>query len=308
MDCIRGAARGVARGAPLGARHAFRSFTVTAGFSGPVFRLGSAVLTVAREKVEGSRPRPDLARRLASREEPAGRAVGYQRWNRLFFAHWRVPAGQVQASLPPGLHVDTHDGEAYLGVVPFFMERVRPAGLPPLPWLSWFPELNVRTYVHDDAGRPGVWFYSLDCSRGPAVALARRFFHLPYFHARMVSRRAGGVVRLASQLRREGDVPCHFRWSEFAGAGGARAEPGSLDFFLVERYTLFTADREGHLWSGRVRHAPYVVAVPEEAECSPAPARRAGFELEGPPASVLVAAPVDVEIFPLARVRATGHA
>ena len=266
------------------------------------------MLTVADELRVRGRVQPDLARRLAARDEPAGWAIGRQRWNRLFFAHWRVPARQVQASLPAGLHVDTHEGEAYVGIVPFFMERVRPVGCPPLPWLSWFPELNVRTYVHDDEGRPGVWFHSLDCSRGPAVALARRFFHLPYFHARMVSRRQGGVVHLASQLRREGDPPCHFRWSECTVAGARPAVPGSRDFFLVERYTLFTADRQGRLWSGRVRHAPYAVAVPEVAECSPGPARRAGFELAGPPACVLVAAPVEVDIFPLARVGAGADA
>lgn len=261
------------------------------------------MLMLDGEPVRDQPRRPDLRLRLAARAAPQGPAVGHQRWNHLLFAHWPVPAVQVQASLPEGLQVDTHDGVAYVGVVPFLMARVRPAFLPPLPWLSWFPELNVRTYVHDAAGRPGVWFYSLDCSRGVAVALARRFFHLPYFHARMAVRREGGVVRLASQLRREGDVACHFRWSEAPGAGAKPAEPGSLEFFLVERYTLFTTDRQGRLWSGEVRHVPYAVAVPEVAECSAVPARRAGFELAGPPASVLVAAPVDVSVFPLAKVR-----
>jgi hypothetical protein len=78
--------------------------------------------------------------------------VGKQRWSELLFAHWKIDAPTVQATLPRGLFVDTFAGDAYIGVVPFFMQRVRPAWLPPLPWISWFLELNVRTYVHDENG------------------------------------------------------------------------------------------------------------------------------------------------------------
>jgi uncharacterized protein len=87
--------------------------------------------------------------------------VGRQRWSDLLFLHWRVSAAAVQATLPAGLFVDTYHDQAYVGIVPFFMERVRPVYLPPVPWLSWFLELNVRTYVRDASGTPGVWFYSL---------------------------------------------------------------------------------------------------------------------------------------------------
>ena len=159
-----------------------------------------------------------MARRLAQRERPASFLVGRQRWNHLLFGHWKIDAAEIQATLPPGLFVDTFEGDAYLGVVPFFMQRVRPAWLPPLPGVSWFLELNVRTYVFDAEGRPGVWFYSLDCNQPVAVFLARSLFHLPYFHAKMTSvirdgaiffqfaaprgRRAGLRIRLASRTRR----------------------------------------------------------------------------------------------------------
>ena len=108
-----------------------------------------------------------------------------QRWAGLLVLHWPIEISLIQDRLPPGLHVDTFNGQAWIGVVPFFMQRVRPTGLPPVPWLSWFLELNVRTYVHDDAGNPGVWFFSLDCNQPVAVEIARRAFHLPYQHAAM---------------------------------------------------------------------------------------------------------------------------
>ena len=94
-------------------------------------------------------------------------------------------ASDLQARLPAGLTVDRFEGRAHLGVVGFRMNAVRPAGLPALPWLSYFRELNVRTYVRDADGEPGVWFFSLDCDRAPAVALARAWFGLPYEHATM---------------------------------------------------------------------------------------------------------------------------
>ncbi|MDI1319046.1 MAG: DUF2071 domain-containing protein [bacterium] len=245
-------------------------------------------------------PSPTPDQRLAERERPAGAIVGRQRWNHLLFAHWKVSAATVQATLPRGLHVDTFAGDAYLGIVPFFMQRNRPAWLPPLPWVSWFLELNVRTYVHDAVGRPGVWFYSLDCNQPIAVALARRFFHLPYHRARMTAERRGPSTVLTSQRRTPGSPACRYAWRE--GAGGTAAAPGSRDFFLVERYRLFAADAAGRLFTGRVHHAPYRLHVPAVTEFSAAPARPAGFTLAGEPDSLLAARPVDVALYPLSPV------
>ena len=101
-------------------------------------------------------------------------------WRDLLFLHWRVDPERIQRTLPPGLTVDVFDGAAYVGIVPFFMCDIRPRGLPAMPGLSNFMELNVRTYVHDAQGTPGVWFYSLDCNSRLTVWGARRFFHLPY--------------------------------------------------------------------------------------------------------------------------------
>ncbi|WP_414660137.1 YqjF family protein [Horticoccus sp. 23ND18S-11] len=241
---------------------------------------------------------PTDAQRSALQQRPTGRRVGRQRWNQLLFAHWVVDAEAVQATLPRGLFVDRFAGAAYLGIVPFAMERIRPAWLPPMPWLSWFLELNVRTYVHDAAGRPGVWFYSLDCNR--AIAIARRFFHLPYFHARIAASWHGGTLHYECQRQEKAAPLCRYAWTPREEA--ACVAPGSLEFFLVERYLLFTADQDGRLYSGRVHHQPYRVYVPRVTALSPEPARQAGFHLAGEPASVLAALPVDVSIFPLTPV------
>ena len=242
---------------------------------------------------------PAMAQRQAMRERPSTPIVGRQRWSGLLFLHWKVEASAVQATLPPGLFVDTFEGAAYLGIVPFFMERVRPAWLPPLPWVSWFLELNVRTYVHDREGRPGVWFYSLDCNQPLAVAIARRFFHLPYFHAKMRATRRDGAVEYHSQ-RRGTPTLSSYAWQPDDDT--REAAPGSLEFFLVERYVLFSTDRSGALHSGWVHHQSYRISHAVVPEFSVEPARQAGFDLAGPPISTLCASAVDVSIFALGKL------
>jgi hypothetical protein len=180
------------------------------------------------------------------------------------------------------------------------MERIRPAFLPPLPWLSWFLELNVRTYVHDEQGLPGVWFYSLDCNQPLAVQLARRCFRLPYFHARMTARRSGGVIDYC--CARRGSREARYRWT--AAADTRTATPGSLEFFLLERYVLFTTDAAGGIYCGRVHHEPYRFGATEVESLSAEPARLAGFDLKGEPCSLLAAKHVDVQIFKLQGVPA----
>ena len=182
---------------------------------------------------------PDVSQCLAARVRPAGNVVMYQQWRDLLFLHWEYPAAAIQATLPEGLFVDTFGGNAYLGVVPFFMRKIRPRFLPAVPGISDFMEMNLRTYVHDRAGVPGVWFYSLDADQWLAVKIARRFFHLPYEHAEMKSSRtADGRIRYES-LRtgaRANGARCVFDYA--AGADLPQPTPGSLEFFLVERYRL----------------------------------------------------------------------
>jgi uncharacterized protein YqjF (DUF2071 family) len=225
-----------------------------------------------------------------------------QEWAHLLFLHWAWDAAAVQRTLPAGLTVDTFDGRAWIGLVPFFMQRVRPANFPALPGLSNFLELNVRTYVHDANGRPGVWFYSLDCNQWLAVKIARRFFHLPYEHAGMRANRddvTGEVDYAAGRAGQAQESRFLYR-----PTGEARpAEPGSLEFFMVERYTLFAhATRGPQLFTGRVAHAPYQVTGAEVPVWDDGMMRLAGFDPAGrPPDHRCTAATVNVEIFPLRR-------
>lgn len=222
----------------------------------------------------------------------------YQRWSDLLFLHWKIDPSEIRRRLPDGLHVDTYGGEAWIGVVPFFMERIRPVGLPAVPWLSWFLELNVRTYVHDEHGRPGVWFFSLDCNQPLAVEFARKVFHLPYQHAAMGAERVGGGVHYRSRRRRTAGKCAEFN---YASGGDVRpAEPGTLEWFLVERYLLFSTNRAGRIFAGQVNHTPYRIAPASCLEWSTEPLRLNGFaEPERPPDSMLIAEAVDVAVFPL---------
>jgi uncharacterized protein YqjF (DUF2071 family) len=241
--------------------------------------------------------RPTADDRLNARIRPKGFPVMRQRWSGLLFLHWPVSPESIQATLPPGLHVDTFKGQAWIGVVPFFMDRIRPSLLPPLPGLSWFRELNVRTYVHDGRGVPGVWFHSLDCDQPLAVEIARRFFHLPYEHARMdVSRHDGRIDYRCQRKGCEGDA--HFLYEN--PRSSTEAAEGTLEWFLVERYVLFSAKRDGTLCEGRVHHPPYRIASVPCPKWSAAPIGWNGLEMpSGPPVSILGAEPVDVEVFPL---------
>ena len=215
-------------------------------------------------------------RLLRARVRPTRRPVMRQRWDDLFFLHWEYAAAAIQARLPSGLTVDTFEGKAYLGVVGFRMNAVRPLGLPALPWLSYFNELNVRTYVRDAAGEPGVWFFSLDCDRAPAVVIARAGFGLPYEHAAM-----SFGPGLAQTCRRQGEQEtARFAWS--AVSSPQIAAPGSLEFHLAERYSFFS-DRGGRLVRGQVHHAPYQLSLAEANAWSDLPLRWDGFDVGGRP-------------------------
>jgi uncharacterized protein YqjF (DUF2071 family) len=225
----------------------------------------------------------------------------YQRWEELLFLHWACAPERVAADLPPGLEVDTYDGRAWIGVVPFFMRGVRPRLLPAVAGLSDFPELNLRTYVIDSQGHPGVWFYSLDTPMRLANWLARTFFHLNYRRARMNVATDGMGCRYQSEwwMGSGWDVPQCYEWSRVGTP--YQAKPGSLDFFLVERYRLFAYNRKQRkLLTGRVHHEPYGLQSVELGAHSKRLFKTNGLECpEDAPVSVLGSAGVAVEVFPL---------
>lgn len=191
---------------------------------------------------------------------PTAPWVMAQTWCDLLFAHWPLPAAALQALLPPALTVDAYEGQGWLGIVPFKMQGVRPRGLPAVPWLSAFPELNVRTYVHlRDRGieKRGVYFFSLDAANPVAVQIARRTFWLPYFDAQMRAHNDGRTIHYASHRVHHG-APAADLVAGYAPSGPIyRAKPGELDLWLTERYALYTVDRRGRPYIGEIYHAPW---------------------------------------------------
>ena len=183
---------------------------------------------------------------------PARPWVGRQSWHDLLFAHWPLPPAEVRRLVPAGLNVDQHQGTTWVAVVPFRMSGVAPRGLPDLPGLSAFPELNVRLYVERD-GKPGVWFLSLDAASAPAVWAARRFFHLPYFHARMDV--AGSDEIAYASERRSPRLGFAARYRPVGPPREAAA--GTLEHFLTERYCLYAQAPGGGLRRLEIHHRPW---------------------------------------------------
>jgi uncharacterized protein YqjF (DUF2071 family) len=181
-----------------------------------------------------------------------------QTWQELLFAHWPVPADELRPRIPPGLELDTFDGEAWIGVVPFTMTGIRFRRFPALPGLSGFHEVNVRTYVRR-GDRPGVWFLSLDAPSRVNAWGARRFYHLPYFHSRITLEREGDSIRYASRRTSRGGPPAELRVRYGPSGGVCPARPGSLDAWLTERYRLYSADATGRLYRAEVEHPPWAL-------------------------------------------------
>ena len=192
-----------------------------------------------------------------------------QTWERLLFAHWRVPHDVLRPHVPESLTLEDWDGSAWLGMTPFRVAGLRLHGAPPLPLFSSFYELNCRTYVrHGD--RPGIWFFSLDASSRLAVEAARRTYRLPYRWARI---ELGGEMFSAEPRDGSGSFRADYR-----GAGDAEpARPGTLEHFLVERYCLYAGD--GRL-RAEIHHAPWPL---ESAEATVTVDGIAPVALEGPP-------------------------
>ena len=215
------------------------------------------------------------------------------RWRDLLFAHWPVPVDAIRLLVPAGLEIDTFEGQAWLGVVPFRMEGVAPRFLPAVPGPGAFPELNVRTYVRRGR-RSGVWFFSLDAGSRIAVEGARLGFDLPYYRASMsVTTDRGWTVYRSERVDRRGPP------AEFVGSYRPIRPVGpvrwaSLDRFLTDRFGLFAVDDEGRLSWTAIRHAQWQLQ-PAEAEIEVnTMASGLGIELASPPALLHFARRTDV--------------
>ena len=187
---------------------------------------------------------------------PARSSAMRMKWHDLLFLNWPVEPELVQPHLPQGLELDLFDGKAWISVVPFTMSGVAPRWVPDIPWLSAFPELNVRTYVtnHD---KPGVWFFTLDATNVFAVRAARALFHLNYVDAKITSVRDNNWIQYRSVRTDKNNPPAELSVDYRPVGESFFAVPGSLDDWLTSRYCLYVANRKGSLFRGEIEHAPW---------------------------------------------------
>ena len=237
---------------------------------------------------------------------PARPWIMFQRWTNLLFAHWPVPVETLRSKIPPSLAIDTFEGQAWLGITPFQMRSVHPRYLPPLPSLSYFPELNVRTYVVNRIGgepKPGIWFFSLDAGNIIAVWAARLGYLLPYFHAEMQVKRSGEHVAYTSRRTHRGAPRAELVASYEPTGAAYTAARDSLDYWLTERYCLYTTWRD-RLYRGEIHHRPWPLQ-PAEAEIrANTMARAAGIGLPDTPPLLHFARRQDMVAWYLRRVGA----
>jgi uncharacterized protein YqjF (DUF2071 family) len=193
--------------------------------------------------------------RLAVRERPKGQPIMHQNWGKLLFMHWRMEEDLLRPLVPERLEIDNFDGSAWIAIAPFTMWEIRalPPLLPPVPGFRSMHELNVRTYVRLDRV-PGVWFFSLDCNSAAAVLAARRFFFLPYYKAEIDLQQQGQTINYS--LNRTDLPPSDFSASWKIGELLPYSHPGSLEFFLTERYCLYS-EHHNKLYRARIHHQPW---------------------------------------------------
>jgi uncharacterized protein len=232
--------------------------------------------------VANSVRQPAGLRRRAHRQWPlpARPWVMGQTWERLAFLHWPVDPDVLADVLPPGVEPDLYDGSAWVGVTPFEVHSFRLRLTLPVPLISTFPEINVRTYV-TSAAKPGIWFMSLDTSSRLAVLAARMAYRLPYHHAgRQASRQHGAWVQFASV---RGDGGARFA-ARYRPTGPVReAQAGSFEHFMAERYCLYTVDEQLQLLRGDIHHRPWPLQPADVEITENTMARPYGIELTGDP-------------------------
>jgi uncharacterized protein len=213
---------------------------------------------------------------------PQQKPLMYQQWHDLLFMHWPVSLKRLREHIPKDLEIDTFEGQAWIAVVPFRMSHIHPRGLFPVPWLSAFAELNVRTYVTRD-GKPGVWFFSLEAANPLAVSIARRWFKLPYFNASMSCETVEQGIKYSSHRTHRHAPSCDFIGTYQPIAEVAVPKIGTLEYFLTARYCLYTADKNKNLYRGEIDHDPWPLQIADAEVIKNSMTEPLGIELNGQP-------------------------
>jgi len=267
---------------------------------------------------------PSIDDRLSIRRRPRGLPLMYQNWGKLLFMHWPIDPEIIRPLIPSQLSIDSFAGQAWIGVVPFTMWGIRASFLPPIPGTSAFHELNVRTYVHYD-GVPGVWFFSLDAANSLAVWGARTFYSLPYFNARMTLNQRGNTIdyssmrtdaRTYAQFFAEERFSANFDSLQFQNLPPAKLEasweigeplpkaaPDSIEFFLTERYCLYSYHRRG-LYRSRIFHEPWPLRAASVDSCQSTMIESLGIAQPKGAPLLHYAESIAVDVWPLQKVSA----
>jgi uncharacterized protein len=220
-----------------------------------------------------------------------------QRWSELLFIHRPAKIDVLRAVLPPALTLDLYEGAAWVSVTPFYLSRLRARGLPPLPVVSEFPELNVRTYV-TYGGKPGVYFFSLDAGSSLAVMGARMLYHLPYFRASMVvGETRDGTIHYTSRRTHRGAAPAEFRATYRPSGAVSHSKPGTLDHWLTERYCLYALDAARRVYRAEIHHHPWELQPAEVEIERDTMVVAAGLELPSEPARISFSRRLDVVVW-----------
>jgi uncharacterized protein YqjF (DUF2071 family) len=236
-----------------------------------------------------------MQKRLDMRKRPNEQPAMHQSWKDLIFMHWKYDAKAIQNKLPPGLWVDTFENQAYLSLIVFAMEDIR---VPMIPFaLPNLLEVNFRTYVYNSKGIPGIWFFSLDLNSHMGVNAARSNFFLPYHYAELQLDDANSHIHVRGERKQNPPVRLNFAYAK-SNPPYALAEPGSLDFFLLERYALFSSDGK-RLYMGQVHHQPYPMAQGDVLSYSHDLISANGFKISQNADLVHYSSRVDVDIFNL---------
>jgi uncharacterized protein YqjF (DUF2071 family) len=225
----------------------------------------------------------------------------FQSWRSLLFAHWPVEPDLLRSLVPSVLELDLFDGTAWIAITPFVVADLHARGLPPIPGLATFPEMNLRTYVREN-GRPAIFFFSLDAANAAAVLAARTLYRLPYRRAEMVAEtRPDGWTEYASRRIEE---PAEFRGRYRPSGPAARPRRGSIEHFLTERYALATVLRDGRILRADIHHEPWRLQPAQATIAANTVAAASGIVLPGRPPLLHYAECQDTLIWP--PVLATG--
>ncbi len=237
---------------------------------------------------------------------PDERPIMRQSWHDLLFMHWPVPVEALRPLIPEPLQIDTHEGWAWVGVVPFRMTGIRLGPLPPVPLTDRFPELNVRTYVTDGT-RPGVWFFCLDAGNPLGVEIARAWYHLPYFNAAMRVRQIGDTTHYRSRRTDRRGEAARFDATYRPTATIAESTPGSIEEFLTERYCLYTSNTHGQLYRGEIHHRRWPLQAAQARVHANTMAAAHGIALPDAPPLLHYSRRLDVVCWPIRPINSGGH-